>query len=66
MTEREIVLGSCNFTEASLANSERGVLLQELAEDAILAQKAWFDGLFDAALPFKEGLGEVVPSTPER
>ena len=66
MTEREIVLGSCNFTEASLANSERGVLLHELAEDVMLAQKDWYDRLFDAALPFKEGLGEVVPPSPER
>ena len=66
MTEREIVLGSCNFTEASLANSERGVLLHELAEDVMLAQKDWYDRLFDAALPFREGLGEVVPPSPER
>ena len=53
-------------TTASQANTERGVLLQELAEEVLLAQKDWFERLFEAAVPFKEGIGEVAPPSPER
>ena len=66
MTEREVIVGSCNFTSASQDNVERGVLVQELAEETLLGQKDWFERLFDAAIPFTEGLGEVVPPSPER
>ena len=66
MTEREIVIGSCNFTTASQANTERGVLLHELAEEVLLVQKHWFEGLFDAAAPFTEGIGAAVPPSPAR
>ena len=66
MTDLEVVIGSCNFTTASQSNTERGVLLHELAEETLLAQKAWFEQLFEAAIPFKDGLGEVVPPSPER
>ena len=66
MTEREVVIGSCNFTAASQGNTERGVLLHELAEETLLGQKDWFERLFEAAIPFKDGLGEVVPPSPER
>ncbi|CAK0865466.1 unnamed protein product, partial [Prorocentrum cordatum] len=66
MTEREIVLGSCNFTTASLSNVERGVSLQELSEGAVLEQKEWFEQLFEAAALFKDGIGEVVPPSPAR
>ncbi|CAK0840013.1 unnamed protein product, partial [Prorocentrum cordatum] len=66
MTEREIVLGSCNFTTASLGNVERGASLQELSEETVLEQKEWFEQLFEAAAPFKDGIGEVVPPSPAR
>ena len=66
MTEREIVIGSCNFTTASLANAERGVRLQELTEAELLAEKEWYEQLFEAAAPYKDGIGEVVPPSPER
>ena len=66
MTEREIVIGSCNFTTASFANTERGVRLQELTEAELLAEKEWYEQLFEAAVPFKDGIGEVVPPSPER
>ena len=66
MTEREIVIGSCNFTTASLANAERGVRLQELSEAELLTEKEWYEQLFEAAAPFKDGIGEVVPPSPER
>ena len=66
MTEREMILGSCNFTTASQGNIERGVLLQDLAEEVLLAQKQWFEGLFDAAIPFMEGIGRAVPPSPAR
>ena len=66
MTEREIVIGSCNFTTASLANTERGVRLQELTEAELLAEKEWYEQLFEAAVPYKDGIGEVVPPSPER
>ena len=64
--EREIVIGSCDFTSASQANAERGVRLQELSEETVLAQKEWFEKLFGAAVPFKDGIGEVVPPSPAR
>ncbi|CAK0835569.1 unnamed protein product [Prorocentrum cordatum] len=60
MTEREIVLGSCNFTTASLGNVERGASLQELSEETVLEQKEWFEQLFEAASPFKDGIGEAL------
>ena len=66
MTEREIVIGSCNFTTASLANFERGVRLQQLSEQELIAEKEWYEKLFEAAAPFKDGIGEVVPPSPER
>ena len=53
-------------TTASQANTERGVLLQELAEEVLLAQKDWFERLFEAAVPLKDGIGEVAPPSPER
>ncbi|CAK0832649.1 unnamed protein product, partial [Prorocentrum cordatum] len=60
MTEREIVLGSCNFTTASLGNVERGASLQELSEETVLEQKEWFEQLFEAAAPFKDGIGRLA------
>ena len=51
-------------TTASQANTERGVLLQELAEEVLLAQKDWFERLFEAAVPLKNGIGEVAPPSP--
>ena len=66
LTEREVVIGSCNFTAASLANAERGVRLSQLSERELIGQKEWYDALFEAAVPFKEGIGEVVPPSPER
>ena len=56
----------CDFTVASLANVERGVRLQELTEAELLAEKEWYEQLFEAAVPFKDGIGEVVPPSPER
>ena len=53
-------------TTASQANTERGVLLQELAEEVLLAQNDWFERLFEAAVPLKDGSGEVAPPSPER
>ena len=66
MTEREVIIGSCNFTAASQGNIERNVLLQDLAEEVLLAQRHWFEGLFDAAIPFMEGIGRAVPPSPAR
>ena len=66
LTEREVVIGSCNFTAASMANAERGVRLSQLSERELIGQKEWYDALFEAAVPFKEGIGEVVPPSPER
>ena len=66
MTEREMILGSCNFTTASMNNVERSVLLQELSEETLVSQRDWFEQLFDAAIPFMEGLGEAVPPSPQR
>ena len=66
LTEKEIVIGSCNFTSASLANAERGARLAELSEQELVGQKQWYDALFEAAVPFKEGIGEVIPPSPVR
>jgi len=66
LTEQVVVLGSCNFTSASLANTERGVLLRGLSEEELISQRQWYEQLWEAAAPFREGLGEVVPPSPER
>ena len=66
LTEKEIVIGSCNFASASLAKAERGVRLTELSEQGLVGQKEWYDALFEAAVPFKEGIGEVIPPSPVR
>ena len=42
------------------------MLQQDLAEEVLLAQKDWFERLFEAAVPLKDGIGEVVPPSPER
>ena len=66
LTEQAVVLGSCNFTSASLANAERGVLLRGLSEEELIGQRQWYEQLWEAAAPFRDGIGEVVPPSPER
>ena len=66
LTERAVVLGSCNFTSASMANTERGVLLRGLPEEELISQRQWYEQLWEAAAPFRDGIGEVVPPSPER
>ena len=66
LTEREILIGSCNFTSASQANVERGVRLQDLSEATAIAQKEWFGRLFGAAQPFTDGIGAAIPPSPAR
>ncbi|CAK0894772.1 unnamed protein product [Prorocentrum cordatum] len=50
MTGREVVIGSCNFTAASLNNAECSAAVQQLSEEAMLEEKAWFEQLFEAAV----------------
>ena len=66
LTEQVVVLGSCNFTTSSVANAERGVLLRGLTAEQLLEQRQWYEQLWEVAAPFKDGIGQVVPPSPER
>ena len=60
-----LVVGSCNFSEASAANVERGVRLFLSPQDQKEEEEV-FDQYFAMGLPFNEGIGEPCPKTPER
>ena len=66
LTEQAVVLGGCTFTSASLANAERGVLLRGLSEEELIGQGQWYEQLWEAAAPFRDGIGEVAPPARER
>ena len=66
LTDKEIVLGSCNFTEASLRNLERGVLIRGLSDAELSAQHDWFMDHFNGGERFQGGVGAAVPRTPQR
>ena len=66
MTDREVIVGSCNYTDASQSNVERGAAARLLPEAAVIQQKEWFERLFEATGKFNDGLGEAMPPTPPR
>ena len=67
LADSVFVVGSCNFSEASAANLERGVRLFLDPEDQ-RDEEGIFDLYFEneKCHPFSEGIGEPCPRTPER
>ena len=65
-SDHEIEIQLQCITAASQHNVERGVAVRALPEAAMREQRGWFDELFETAVKFAEGLGEVVPPPPER
>ena len=61
-----IVVGSCNSTESSQNNLERGVRLRRLTAEAIGEEIATFDAYFERGVRFTDGLGCPAPPTPSR
>ena len=60
------MIGSTNFTEASQQNEERGVIVDGHMAVLLEDEARWFDGLFEHAPKFWDGLGEPLPATPPR
>ena len=61
-----LVVGSCNFTEASQRNLERGVRLRALPAEEMADEVEQFDSYFERCTRFAEGLGYPIPPTPSR
>ena len=61
-----LVVGSCNFTEASQTNLERGVRLRSLPAEEIAEEIADFEAYFDQCTKFAEGIGVPIPPSPMR
>ena len=61
-----LVVGSCNFTEASQTNLERGVRLRGLPAEEIAEEIADVEGYFDQCTKFAEGIGVPIPPSPMR
>ena len=61
-----LVVGSCNFTEASQANLERGVHFLGLPAREIAGEIADFDAYFTQRAKFVEGIGVPLPPSPAR
>ena len=56
-----VVAGSCNFTESSQRNLERGVRLQRLPADVVNADIAAFDSYVVQSERFEYGIGSRMP-----
>ena len=52
-----LVVGSCNFTEASQTNLPAEEIAEEIAD---------FEGYFDQCRKFTEGTGVPIPPSPMR
>ena len=61
-----LVVGSCNFTEASQPNLERGVRLRGLPAAEVAEEIADFEAYFDQCQKFAEGIGIPFPPSPAR
>ena len=61
-----LIVGSCNFTEASQRNVERGVRITNLPKDEVEAEAEVYEALWKLAVPYAEGFGEPMPRTPHR
>ena len=61
-----LVVGSCNFTEASQTNLERGVRLRGLPAEEIAEEIADFEAYFDQCTKFAEGMAVPIPPSPMR
>ena len=61
-----LVVGSCNFTEASQAYLERGVRLRGLPAAEVAEEIADFEVYFDQCQQFAEGIGVPLPPSPAR
>ena len=66
ITDAVIVVGSCNFTEASQSNLERGVRLRGLPAGEIAEEIADFEAYFTQCTNVVQGLGVPLPPSPER
>ena len=64
LADGTLIMGSCNFTEASQRNLERNVRL-ELGAWTQAELEEEYNTLFQAGERFIEGLGEASPPTPE-
>ena len=60
MTEREVVVGSCNFTGGSQLNVERGVALRYDSPGDLVDEVEWFDQLYRDSVPFYLGMPAAV------
>ena len=61
-----LVVGSCNFTEASQTNLERGVRPRGLPTEEVAEEIADFEAYFDQCQKFAEGIGIPLPPSPAR
>ena len=66
ITDTGLIVGSTNWTNASLRNVERGVLLR-LSEAAHAAEVANFDAIWDASREYDgKSDNDVTPGPPRR
>jgi len=66
MTEREIVVGSCNFTVGSQVNVERSVVLRYEQASDLADEAEWFHELYCVSCPFVIGMQGAVSRYTER
>ena len=61
LADATLILGSTNFTEASLMNVERNVIIQGLPAEQLAAEVSWFDQLFAGGTAYTSGIGARTP-----
>ena len=68
MADDVIVVGSCNWSQASQLNNERGVRLRAVPRADLLTERDSFDQCFARGIEFNGGYerGRPVPRTPVR
>ena len=66
IADNVLVVGSCNFSEASQNNLERGVRLRRLPAEDLADEVTTFDAYFERCTRFTDGRGCPIPPTPAR
>ena len=65
IADRELIMGSCNFTMASQHNNERNVYFPHLLEALFQSETEAFNQVFNASSEFAGSIGVSIPATPD-
>ena len=61
LADATLIVGSTNFTEASLSNVERAAVVTGLSPAQLASEASWYDRLFDGEPAFTAGIGARTP-----